>query len=111
MVYPVDSRDSHTICPSVRELDFPLVVPDTLSLYGPIVLDTNPVEAADPELNQWLDRGQTVTMSTGTHFHYTESQVNAVINGFSVQLTTIRTPSSPGNPRTKPNSRTRSRRR
>ena len=52
------SCGSHTICPGVRELDFPLVVPDTLGLYGPIVLDTNPVEVADPESNQWLGRGR-----------------------------------------------------
>jgi hypothetical protein len=75
-------RAVHIICPGVRELDFPLVVPDTLGLYGPIVLDTGPVEVVDPELNQWLEKGQTVVMSMGTHFYYTESQVNAIINGF-----------------------------
>ena len=72
----------HAICSAVRELDFPLVLPANLGLYGPIVLDTDPVEVVDPELNRWLDRGETVMMCMGTHFHYTESQVKAVISGF-----------------------------
>ena len=76
------TRSDHVICAGVREIDFPLVVPDFLGLYGPIVLDTTPIETADPELNQWLGRGETVVMCMGTHFHYTESQVKAVISGF-----------------------------
>jgi len=76
------ARAAHVICPGVREIEFPLVIPDFLGLYGPIVLDTTPIEAADPELNQWLGRGETVVMYMGTHFHYTESQVKAIIGGF-----------------------------
>lgn len=53
-----------------------------MGLHGPLVLDTTPVEVADPELARWLDRGETVMMCMGTHYHYTESQVRAVINGF-----------------------------
>ena len=76
------ARAAHVICPGVLDIDFPLVVPDSLGLYGPIVLDTAPIETADPELNQWLDRGETVMMCMGTHFHHSESQVKAVISGF-----------------------------
>src|SRR5882757_6230376 len=75
-------RAAHIICPCIPELDFPLVVPENLGHYGPIILDTISVEVVDPELNRWLDRGETVMMCMGTHFHYTESQVNAVISGF-----------------------------
>jgi len=75
-------RGSSTICPCVTELDFPLVIPDNLGLYGPIVLDANPIEVADPELNQWLSKAETVVMCMGTHFQYTESHVKAIINGF-----------------------------
>ena len=78
---PVSSA-LHIITSGIRELDYPLVVPDNLGLYGPLVLDHAPIEAADPELAQWLDRGKTVMMCMGTHFHYTESQVRAVVNGF-----------------------------
>ena len=74
-------RAVHVICPGVREIDFPLVVPDFIGLYGPIVLDTTPIETADPELNQWLGRGETVIVCMGSHFHYTESQVKAIISG------------------------------
>jgi len=76
------TRKLHIICPAVRELDFPLVVPDNLGLYGPIVLDASPIEVADSEMNRWLDGRETVVMCMGTHFHYTESQVKAVIDGF-----------------------------
>jgi len=75
-------RAVHIICPGVHEIDFPLVVPKNLGLYGPIVLDTNPIEIVDPELNQWLNRGETVVMSMGTHFNFSEPQVKAVIDGF-----------------------------
>jgi len=76
------TRAAHIICPAVPELDFPIVMPRNLGLYGPIVLDTNPVEIADPELNLWLNRGETVMMCMGTHFHYSESQIKAIVNGF-----------------------------
>jgi len=72
----------HVISPAIRELDYPLHVPSNIGLYGPVVLDTIPVEVADPELAQWLDRGKTVMMCMGTHFRYTESQVRAVVSGF-----------------------------
>ena len=78
----VRTHAAHVICPGVREIDLPLVVPDSLGLYGPIVLDTAPIGTAYPELNQWLDRGVTAVMCMGTHFHYTESQVKAIISGF-----------------------------
>ena len=75
------TRAAHVVCSSVCEIDFPLVVPDWLGLYGPIVLDTTPIETSDPELYQWLGMGETVVMCMGTHFHYSESQVKAVIGG------------------------------
>jgi hypothetical protein len=76
------TRADHVICPGVRETDFPLDVPDWAGAYGPIALDATPIEASDPELNRWLDKGETVLMCMGTHFHYSEPQVRAVINGF-----------------------------
>ena len=76
------SRTLHMISSTIRELDYPLFIPDKIGLYGPVVLDTTPVEVTDPELTQWLDRGKTVMMCMGTHYHHTESQFRAVINGF-----------------------------
>jgi len=78
----VPPRAPHIIMSIIRELDYPLHVPSNIGLYGPVVLDTVPVEVADPELAQWLDRGKTVMMCMGTHFRYTESQVRAVVSGF-----------------------------
>ena len=81
------TRAAHVICPSVRETDFPMVIPDYLGLYGPIVLDATPVEVSDPHLNSWLNRGKTVLMSMGTHFHYSDSQVKAILDGFISAVT------------------------
>ena len=77
-----NARATHIICPCVREADFPLVVPDKIGLYGPIVLDTAPIQVADPGLDQWLSRGETVLMCMGSHFQFSESQVKAVLHGF-----------------------------
>ena len=82
---PIDTaatRAIHVICPGIRELDFPLVIPDNMGLYGPIALDAGPIEAVDPELNRWLGMRETVVMCMGTHFLFSETQVQAVINGF-----------------------------
>ena len=77
------SKAVHIICPGVREVDLPLFkIRDNLGLYGPVVLDTTPVEVSGPELNQWLSRGETVLMCMGTHFHYSKSQVKAILKGF-----------------------------
>lgn len=76
------TRATHIICSGARETDFPLVIPNWLGLYGPITLDTTPVEVSDPGLYQWLNGGKTVFMCMGTMFRYSESQVKAVINGF-----------------------------
>jgi hypothetical protein len=87
---PMESAQTnaiHIICPSVRETDFPLVVPERVGLYGSIVLDTTPIEVCDPELDRWLNRGKTVLMCMGTHFHYSESQAKAVVLGFLSAVT------------------------
>jgi len=86
-VKTVATRASHIISAGVPETDIPLILPDNVALYGPIVLDTDPIETADPELNQWLNRGETVMMCMGTHFHYSESQVKAIIDGFLSAIT------------------------
>lgn len=50
-IEPTLTRICHVICPGVCKIGFPLVVPDLLCLYGPIVLDTTPIENSDPKLN------------------------------------------------------------
>lgn len=78
------TRATHIISPCVREVDFPLVVPDNLGLYGPIVLDAAPIQVADPGLDQWLSKGETVLMCMGSHFKFSESQVKAILHGFLI---------------------------
>ncbi|KAF9649882.1 hypothetical protein BDM02DRAFT_3094070, partial [Thelephora ganbajun] len=48
----------------------------------PTVLDADPIGVSDPELNQWLNRGETAMLCTGSHFRPTEPRVSVVIDGF-----------------------------
>lgn len=61
------SRTTHMISPVTCELDYLLSIPDTICLYGPVVMDTTPIEIADPEPIQWLDREKTAMMYIGIH--------------------------------------------
>lgn len=74
------------ISPDIIDLDFPFAKPSNLRLYGPIVLDSVPIQDLDPQLSNWLDAAPTVLMSMGTHFTYTRAQVRAVLRGFLTAL-------------------------
>ena len=76
------SAQSISSAPVFHKIDFPLVVPDYPGSYGPIVLDATSVQSSDPELYQWLGRGEHWIVCMGTRVHYPESQVEAVIDGF-----------------------------
>ena len=74
------------ICPSIPETDFPLVVPPSVKLCGPIVLDSIQVEEADPELFAWLNRGSTIYIAFGTHSVSSEDFIRGVLGGLLVGL-------------------------
>ena len=73
---------TEVISPSIIHLDFPFLKPSNVRLYGPIVLDSVPVQDLDLQLSNWLDTAPTVLISMGTHFTYTRAQVRAVLRGF-----------------------------
>jgi hypothetical protein len=79
-------KAAEVISPDIVDLDFPFIKPGNLRLYGPIVLDSEPVQDLDPQLSSWLDAAPTVLMSMGTHFTYTRAQVRAVLRGFLTAL-------------------------
>ncbi|PSR82295.1 hypothetical protein BD289DRAFT_371433 [Coniella lustricola] len=63
-------RASHILCPSLPELDFPMIIRPTTFGCGPIVLPAQPLVVIDPELDFWLHRGsmKTVLVNLGTHY-------------------------------------------
>jgi len=79
-------KATEVISPDIMDLDFPFTKPSNLRLYGPIVLDSAPLQDLDPQLSKWLDAAPAVLMSMGTHFTYTETQVRAVLRGFLTAL-------------------------
>ncbi|KAF9644591.1 hypothetical protein BDM02DRAFT_3121633, partial [Thelephora ganbajun] len=78
---PSVKRSVHTFCFGLSELEFPITLPPNVGLYGPVTLDSTPF-SEEGELSKWLDGGKTITMSMGTHFHYSEAQVRNTIRGF-----------------------------
>ncbi|KAL1743926.1 hypothetical protein HDZ31DRAFT_10905, partial [Schizophyllum fasciatum] len=65
----------------VPEIDLPFNKPANLHLCGPILCDFAPLSQSDPELSDWLDRGETVLVIMGTHFEYSEPVARRVLIG------------------------------
>lgn len=75
------ARSIHTLSFGLPELDFPIILPPNVSLYGPVTLDSVPLSGED-ELSKWLDKGKTIMMCMGTHFVYTEAQIRNIVKAF-----------------------------
>ncbi|KAE8352501.1 diacylglycerol acyltransferase-domain-containing protein [Aspergillus coremiiformis] len=58
--------DRFHLSPALKELDWPMEVPDNILACGPILLPTASVEKQDPELATWLQNGPTVLVNLGT---------------------------------------------
>ncbi|KAJ3770738.1 hypothetical protein FB446DRAFT_790233 [Lentinula raphanica] len=72
----------HYLCPSTPDLDFPVVVPDNITLCGPLVMPTAPIQTADPELAAWLDQAPTVVVNLGSHVTFDSSAIRQIAGGF-----------------------------
>lgn len=66
------SKDSLSLTPAFKELDFPLHVPSNVISCGPILRQCPPLSASDPELEAWLTK-PTVLISLGSHVRLSES--------------------------------------
>jgi hypothetical protein len=66
------SKDSLSLTPAFKELDFPLHVPNNVISCGPILRQCPPLSRADPELEAWLTK-PTVLISLGSHVRLSES--------------------------------------
>jgi 2-acylglycerol O-acyltransferase 1 len=58
--------DRFHLSPALKELDWPMDVPDNILPCGPILLPTASVEKQDPELASWLRKAPTVLVNLGT---------------------------------------------
>lgn len=59
-------REKQYICPSSPETEFPMIIPDNVTLCGPILLPSAPVSETDAELLSWLKRKPIVLISMET---------------------------------------------
>lgn len=54
------------LSPALKELDWPMDVPDNVIPCGPILLPVASVQDQDPEMGSWLQRGPTILVNLGT---------------------------------------------
>ncbi|KAF5865552.1 hypothetical protein ETB97_003396 [Aspergillus alliaceus] len=58
--------DRFHLSPALKELDWPMDVPDNILPCGPILLPTASVLKQDPELASWLENAPTILVNLGT---------------------------------------------
>ncbi|KAL4803377.1 diacylglycerol acyltransferase-domain-containing protein [Aspergillus unguis] len=69
------------LSPALKELDWPMDVPDNVVACGPILLPVAPVKTQDPEMFSWLHRGRTVLINLGTLYAPDPSVVVEIATG------------------------------
>lgn len=73
-------KDIPYICQGLEELEFPMVVPPNMTLYGPILATPAPLGPSD-DLTRWLDRTETILFMMGTHYDFTEDLARIALTG------------------------------
>ena len=80
------SKATDLVSPEIVDLDFPFTKLSDFHLYGPIALNSVPIQDLDPQLSNRFDAAPTVLMSIGTRFVHTQAQVRAILRGFLTAL-------------------------
>ncbi|KAJ5153391.1 uncharacterized protein N7482_009869 [Penicillium canariense] len=80
------SKDSLSLTPAFKELDFPLQVPDNVASCGPILRQCPPLSTSDPELDAWLTE-PTVLINLGSHVRPSESTAVQMATGIRTVIT------------------------
>ncbi|KAF5314296.1 hypothetical protein D9619_011867 [Psilocybe cf. subviscida] len=79
-------KDIPYICQGLEELEYPMVVPPNMTLYGPILAQPAPLTSAD-ELRRWIGAKETVLFMMGTHYDFTDElariALEGILNGFA----------------------------
>lgn len=75
------------ICPSLAAIDFPFaVIPQELTLCGPIVMPFDPLQESDPALMKWLDNGPTVMINLGSHVGSNEKLAREMASAIRIAM-------------------------
>ncbi|KAL4935827.1 hypothetical protein BDV06DRAFT_233922 [Aspergillus oleicola] len=69
------------LSPALKELDWPMDVPDNVVACGPILLPVAPVKTQDPEMLAWLQKAPTVLINLGTLYAPNPSVVLEIATG------------------------------
>lgn len=80
------SKESLSLTPAFKELDFPLHVPANVISCGPILRQCPPLSTSDPELEAWLTK-PTVLISLGSHVRLSESIAVEMAKGVRMVIT------------------------
>ncbi|TRM64379.1 glycosyltransferase family 1 protein [Schizophyllum amplum] len=65
----------------VPEVDFPFVAPPGLHMLGAVSVLCAPLAECDPDLEAWLNRGETIMMVRGSHIQYDAPLARRVLAG------------------------------
>ncbi|KAF7176537.1 hypothetical protein CNMCM7691_002855 [Aspergillus felis] len=79
--------DRFHLSPALKELDWPMNVPDNILPCGPILLPTASVEKQDPELASWLRKAPTVLVNLGTLYAPDPKVAENIARGLKMFLT------------------------
>lgn len=85
IVEPLPREIPFMICASVKEMEFPHVVPHNFVLAGPILSPVPPVsDKTYPEMATFLSRKRTFVINMGSNFWYTVDDVANVANAIVI---------------------------
>ncbi|KAK0220219.1 hypothetical protein IW262DRAFT_1383384 [Armillaria fumosa] len=73
------------LCPATPKTEFPCIIPDNLTLCGPILPPVSPVEG-DRELAAWLGHSPTILVNLGTHVNMNEMGVRQLAIALRILL-------------------------
>ncbi|KAH8432964.1 Diacylglycerol acyltransferase family [Aspergillus melleus] len=78
--------DRFHLTPALKELDWPMDVPENILPCGPILLPTASVQQQDPELAGWLSQAPTVLVNLGTLYAPDPNVAKSIATGLKMFL-------------------------
>lgn len=76
------------LSPALKELDWPMDVPDNVIPCGPILLPVASVKDQDPDLDKWLQKAPTILVNLGTLYAPDPNVAREIASGLKAFLDT-----------------------
>lgn len=76
------------LSPALKELDWPMDVPDNVIPCGPILLPVASVKDQDPDLDRWLQKAPTILVNLGTLYAPDPNVAREIASGLKAFLDT-----------------------